>query len=92
MVFHAFGDRRSAGETKFPAALLITTVGRPISDSILSIVVLTASESLTSQLKARTRLPVDDESSEAVFSRTLARLVINYMHNFNKILTKIYSG
>lgn len=54
MVFHALGDKRSEGETKFPAALFTITFGKPNFSSILSITPLTASGSRMSQGKGRT--------------------------------------
>ena len=47
-VLNAFGDNRSVGEIKFPAALLITIFGRPRFSTTVEMALLTPSESLTS--------------------------------------------
>ena len=48
IVWNALADKRSVGEIKFPAALWMTTFGRPSSDSILSTAAFTARGSLIS--------------------------------------------
>ena len=53
-VFHALGDNLSDGEIKFPAALLITILGRPNSATHLSTAVLMAIGSLTSATTGKT--------------------------------------
>ena len=57
-VFHALGDSRSEGETKLPAALLITISGSPTDFSHSSIAAATAPASRTSAGIATTRPPV----------------------------------
>jgi hypothetical protein len=47
-VFQAFEDSRSVGDTKFPAALLITMLGNPNSFWQASTACLTEAGSLTS--------------------------------------------
>lgn len=70
IVLNAFGDSRSVGEMKFPAALLTMIEGRPNSFSTLSIADFTATGSLISAEHARTLFPVFDSNSLAVSSRT----------------------
>ena len=53
-VFHAFGDSRSVGEMKLPAALLITMLGKPNVSIQLDTAVDTLFTSLTSQDTGKT--------------------------------------
>ena len=70
IVFQALLDKRSVGDTKFPAALLITILGSPNWFSHWSTACLTEAGSLTSSWIGTTLLPEVAEISSAVFWRT----------------------
>jgi len=67
IVFQALGDKRSVGEMKFPAALLMTMLGSPNSFSQVSTASLTDAGSLTSSWMGMTLFPEDCEISSADF-------------------------
>lgn len=70
IVFQAFVDSRSVGDTKFPAALFIIIFGSPNSFWQVSTACLTEAGSLTSSCIGRTLLPDEFDISSAVFWRT----------------------
>mmetsp|Transcript_48036 Transcript_48036/g.124778 ORF Transcript_48036/g.124778 Transcript_48036/m.124778 type:complete len:217 (+) Transcript_48036:389-1039(+) len=76
IVRKALAESLSEGAMKLPAALLITTSGRPMSLCILSITLLIASPSRTSADMACTLLPVTAVISAAVFSSTSSFLLV----------------
>jgi len=74
IVLNAFDESLSVGLTKFPAALLTTTSGKPNSEQQVSKAADTADPSLMSHWMGRTLLPVAEDNSLAVASKTGKRL------------------
>ena len=89
MVAKAFGDRRSVGEIKFPAALFKTRSGKPNSEMDLSTAVATSSALRTSILTGNTCFNIE---KNAVFWGGSGFQVINtsrtYKNEMSKLLPK----